>query len=50
MGFSGLEKSTVGLAPKLTLATTINSFGIGFQRGSYNRWQPLRMMFPACPR
>ncbi len=39
MGFFGLYGSTAALATTLTLATTINCIGIGFQRGTHTRWQ-----------
>jgi hypothetical protein len=39
MGFFGLYGSTAALATTLTLAAAINCIGIGFQRGTYTRWQ-----------
>lgn len=39
LGFFGLYGSTTALATTLTLATAINSSGIGFQRGTHPRWQ-----------
>ncbi len=39
MGFFGLYGSTSALATTLTLATVVNCFGIGFQRGTHTRWQ-----------
>jgi hypothetical protein len=41
MGFFGLYGSTAALATTLTLATAINCIGIGSQRGTHTRWQPV---------
>jgi len=37
--FFGLNGFTAALATTLTLATTLNCIGIGFQRGTHTRWQ-----------
>ncbi|MDT8857791.1 DUF2793 domain-containing protein [Paracoccaceae bacterium Fryx2] len=39
MAFFGLYGSTAALATTLTLATTVNCIGIGFQRGTHANWQ-----------